>query len=99
MWKGANGTGGNYASSIKYTPHGAATSMILDGSGLTEARTYNSRLQPVSIQAGSLLTLGYYYCPGGASTCSTNNNGNVQRQTIMAGSGLPEPLITRTPIR
>jgi hypothetical protein len=69
VWKGANGSGGNYASSIKYTPHGALTSMILDGSGLTEATTYNSRLQPVSMQAGSLLTLGYFYCPGGASTC------------------------------
>ena len=91
MWKSGNGSGANYASSLKYTPHGAATSVILDGSGLTEATTYNSRLQPVSIQAGSLLTLGYYYCPGAASICSTTtnsgNNGNVQRQTISAGSG------------
>ena len=28
MWKGANGKRGNCASSIKYRPHGAATSMI-----------------------------------------------------------------------
>ncbi|HVP45172.1 MAG TPA: RHS repeat-associated core domain-containing protein [Bryobacteraceae bacterium] len=87
VWKAANGSGGNYTSSIKYTPHGALTSMILDGSGLTETTTYNSRLQPVSMQAGSLLTLGYFYCPSGASLCSTNNNGNVRRQTITAGSG------------
>lgn len=45
------------------------------------------RLQPTSTQAGSLLTLGYSYCPAGPSVsdCSTNN-GNMLWQTINDGT-------------
>src|SRR5262245_8352351 len=45
------------------------------GNGVTETRSYNSRLQPTQIQAGSLLTLTYGYS-------ANQNNGNVQSQII-----------------
>ena len=59
---------------VQYAPHGAIASILL-GNGMTEETTYNSRLQSMEIQAGSLLTLGYVYG-------TTNNNENVQTQTI-----------------
>ena len=46
---------------------------------------YNTRLQPASTQAGSLMTLSYYYCPSGGSRCTTNN-GDLARQGITRGS-------------
>jgi RHS repeat-associated protein len=63
-----------YASSIQYAPHGAPSQVNL-ANGVTETTAYNSRLQPTSIAAGSLLTLGFGYG-------TTNNNGNVVSQTI-----------------
>jgi len=45
------------------------------GNGIVQSESFNSRLQPTAIQAGSLLTLGYGY---GTSV----NNGNVLSQTI-----------------
>jgi hypothetical protein len=48
------------------------------GNGLTEHWVYDTnRLQPTSMTAGSLLTLGFGYG-------TTNNNGNVLQQTITA---------------
>jgi RHS repeat-associated protein len=67
---GVNG----YASGIQYAPHGAPSQVNLANS-VTETTAYNSRLQPTSITAGSLLTLGFGYG-------TTNNNGNVVSQTI-----------------
>jgi RHS repeat-associated protein len=63
----------SYASLIGYAPHGAMTSLTY-GNGLTESTSFNSRLQPTQIQAGSL-TLQYGYG-------TTNNNGNLLTQTI-----------------
>jgi len=64
----------SYASLIGYAPHGAMTSLTY-GNGLTESTSFNSRLQPTQIQAGSL-TLQYGYG-------TTNNNGNLLTQTIL----------------
>ena len=56
--------------------------------GLTETTTVNSRLQPASIQAAGLLTLGYtYQPPTGSTTTNTGNNGNIYEQTVTPGSG------------
>jgi RHS repeat-associated protein len=68
------GTQTTYVSSASYATHGAL-SQIAMGNGITETTSFNARLQPVSIQAGNLLTLGYTYSP-------TQNNGNAQNQTI-----------------
>ena len=63
-----------FTQSITYKPHGAPDQFTL-GNGLVETTTYNNRLQPTQIQAGSLLTLDFGY--GG-----TNNNGNILSQAI-----------------
>jgi YD repeat-containing protein len=68
------GTQTTYVSSASYATHGAL-SQIAMGNGITETTSFNARLQPVSIQAGNLLTLGYSFSP-------SQNNGNVQTQTI-----------------
>ncbi len=52
------------------------TSLAL-GNLLTESTAYNNRLQPTSITVGPLVSLGYAYG-------TSNNNGNVQSQTITA---------------
>ena len=57
----------------------AAISSLKLGNGIVETTTYNARLQPTSIQAGTLLALGYSYG-------TTQNNGNVLSQTITRGS-------------
>ena len=59
---------------VQYAPQGAISQINLHN-GLSETTGYNARLQPTSIQLGSLLTLGYGYS-------ATNNNGNVGSQTI-----------------
>lgn len=59
---------------VQYAPQGAVTQINLH-KGLSETTAYNARLQPISIQLGSLMTLGYGYNP-------TANNGNVASQTI-----------------
>ncbi len=64
----------DYASAIAYAPHGAVSSLTL-GNGLVETTGFNNRLQPTSIQAGSLMTLTFGYG-------TTSNNGNVLSQTI-----------------
>jgi len=71
----------NYTSTtsrIHYTAHGAIDSIQL-GNGLGESTSYNGRLQPTQILVPGLLTLGYDFG-------SSQNNGNVQRQTIARGS-------------
>ena len=65
-----------YVSTISYAAHGAMQTMAL-GNGLTETLSYNSRLQPLSIGVGSLVSFGYDYG-------TTNNNGNILSQTISA---------------
>ena len=68
------------ANRILYSPHGAVSRMRL-GNNLWEHTNYNSRLQPEQKGLGTastnsnLLQLDYNY--GG-----TNNNGNLQSQTI-----------------
>ncbi len=68
---------GGYASGIEYAAHGAISQMTL-GNSLVETTGFNTRLQPTSIAAGSLLTLGYWYGTG------ASNNGNLISQTITA---------------
>ena len=72
------------SSPIQYAAHGPISS-VARGNGVTETWMYNTRLQPASTQAGSLMTLSYYYCPSGGSSCTTNN-GNLARQGITRGS-------------
>ena len=80
-----NATAGrNYWSGGLYAPNGAIASDTL-GNTIAETNTYNHKFQPVGSQAGSLLTLSYFYCASQASSC-TSNNGNVQTQTIKRGS-------------
>ncbi len=76
---GNNTTYANLSAPNSYTPHGAIASMILTNGLLTDATTYNPRLQPTQIQASGLLTIGYDYG-------TSQNNGNVQSQTIIRGS-------------
>ena len=59
---------------VQYAAQGAISQINMHN-GLSETTGYNARLQPTSIQLGSLLTLGYGYS-------ATNNNGNVGSQTI-----------------
>jgi RHS repeat-associated protein len=74
---GVTGTGSrNYATSILYAPQGGMTSLAL-GNLLTESTAYNNRLQPTSISVGTLVSFGYIYG-------TSNNNGNVQSQSITA---------------
>ena len=79
---------GNYADHFTYTAAGAVSSMQL-GNNRWELTQFNSRLQPTQIALGStkfatgsttqgatdILKLNYDYG-------STQNNGNVQSQTI-----------------
>lgn len=71
-----NPVGGQYA----YAPHGAIQKMTM-GSGIVESTVWDPvRLQPTQVQAGSLLTLQYAYCPSGASGCASNNGNLLQQQ-------------------
>ena len=63
-----------YLSGTTYQTDGAIQAQTL-GNNLQITRSDNARLQPQTIQAGSLLSLNYGYN-------STNNNGNVMSQTI-----------------
>ena len=81
------GTGTTYASSILYAAHGAPASIPY--AKLTETTTYNARMQPASLQAGSLLALGFAYCSGGGSICASNN-GNLLKETIAVNSQSPQ---------
>ncbi|MDP9054301.1 MAG: RHS repeat-associated core domain-containing protein, partial [Acidobacteriota bacterium] len=86
--------GGNYASSIGYTPGGGFSGMTL-GNGLTQTYSWNDRLQPTGLTAAgagtTLLGLGFYPCTGQLPSCASGNNGNLQSQTInMPGLNLTQ---------
>ena len=68
-----------YVTGATYALQGALATLPFYN-GITETTTYNARLQPTTIQAGGLLTLSYSYG-------TTNDNGNVQSQTITRPSG------------
>jgi RHS repeat-associated protein len=74
-----------YASQLSYSAHGAITDLKL-GNNLWEHTSFNTRLQPTEIGLGTTqsgidrLKLNYAYG-------TTNNNGNVQTQTITVPSG------------
>ena len=87
-------TGGTltYASVSLYAPQGAVNQMTLHN-GLQEQDCYNARLQMAGLrvgtagpnstclyQSGDLLALGFGYA-------ATNNNGNLQSQSIAAPGG------------
>jgi RHS repeat-associated protein len=78
----AGGASADASNRLQYSAHGAITSMKL-GNGLWEHTAFNSRLQPTEIGLGTSSTdsgklqLGYAYG-------TTNNNGNLQSQTITA---------------
>jgi RHS repeat-associated protein len=78
----AGETNKTYASQFSYAAHGAVAAMQL-GNGKWEHTSFNNRLQPTLIGLGtssnesSILMLDYGYG-------TTNNNGNVLRQTIAA---------------
>ncbi len=71
-------TQASYASSVGYAPNESINSITL-GNNLLETTTFNTRFQPTQVQAGSLLTLGYSYG-------TSNNNGNIQTQSIFDGT-------------
>jgi RHS repeat-associated protein len=80
------GTAKTYASSITYASQGPIKQFNL-GNGLVEARTYDTyrqQLTGVSLGPnGSILNLGFDYCTNTPpQTSCTNNNGNLQSQTI-----------------
>jgi RHS repeat-associated protein len=80
------GTAKTYASSISYASQGPLKQFSL-GNGLVEVRsydTYRQQLTGVSLgPSGSTLNLGFAYCTGMPAPAScTNNNGNLQSQTI-----------------
>jgi hypothetical protein len=80
---GLNTVGATNYASAAYTPHGAISTLNL-GNGLAENWTYDpSRLQPLSMATGSLLSLGFSY---GASA---SNNGNLLGQTISVAGASP----------
>jgi RHS repeat-associated protein len=76
--------GGSYAT-VSYNAPGAITSMTM-GNGVVQNFTWNDRVQPTQLavthSGSSLLTLGFFPCAGGATSCSSGNNGNLQSQTI-----------------
>ncbi|HVW83561.1 MAG TPA: hypothetical protein VHB50_02725, partial [Bryobacteraceae bacterium] len=84
----ANATSTNYAGQVSYAPQGAIQSMAR-GDGLTEAWTYNNRLQPTGISVGttgsprSAFGLDLYYCAGKALACA-GNNGNIRTANLSA---------------
>jgi RHS repeat-associated protein len=78
-------TGKTYTSDFSYSAHGAVTELKL-GNNLWEHTIFNSRLQPVLVGLGTAQSIpnpqdinrfrvDYSYG-------STNNNGNVQQQTV-----------------
>lgn len=89
-YAGGNPSVANNPEVIKYTAHGAVSTMKL-GNGRWEHTNFNNRLQPVEIGLGteaadsSILQLSYTYGVrvGGVLDIS-KNSGNVEGQTIIA---------------
>ncbi len=75
-----NGSGVNYAQ-LTYTAPGDISTLTM-GNSLVESLTWNDRLQPVRIQAGSQLALDLFPCTAQATSCTSGNNGNVRSQKI-----------------
>ena len=81
----AGGAATDPVNRLQYSAHGAVSALRL-GNGLWEHTTFNSRLQPEQIGLGtvstnsSVLQLDYSYG-------TTNNNGNVQSQTLTLPGG------------
>ena len=76
---------GNYAT-LNYKASGAVNAMTT-GNGVTQTFSWNDRVQPTGLAVTgsgqtSLLTLGFFPCASGATSCTTGNNGNLQSQTI-----------------
>ncbi|MGA2434737.1 MAG: RHS repeat-associated core domain-containing protein, partial [Bryobacteraceae bacterium] len=67
---------------LSYLAPGQLSAELL-GNGVLENLTWNDRLQQtqISVGSGNLLALHFYPCQGGVTQCS-NNNGNIQSQTI-----------------
>ncbi len=87
---GAPSGGGttNYASAITYASQGPISQFTL-GNGLVENRSYDPyRQQPIGVTLGttsdstSVLNLGFSYCGTPPPASCTNNNGNLQSQSI-----------------
>src|SRR5258708_10693074 len=83
--------GGNYAT-IAYTAPGGMNALTM-GNGVTQQVSWNDRLQPTALSVKtasqtSLLALSFFPCPGGSTSCSSGNNGNLLGQTIT----LPGPV-------
>ena len=70
------------SSDVAYADHGAIQTLYR-GDGLTESWSFNNRLQPATIAAGSAFGVNLSYCANGASSCNTNN-GNVRSITQSA---------------
>lgn len=85
------GSTGNYITSLSYAPHGAVTEKAL-GNGLVDRTSYNNRLQPDSLSLSMsqsslwLLRNEFRSLPG-----STDNNGNIWKQTLTL-PGLSGPI-------
>ena len=82
-----SGGGDTYVSSVTYAAHGAPSQVSL-GNGIVENTSFNNRLQPCTISAGSHLTLSFAYGTGqpGCGDYS-DNNGNIREQQV-AGPGV-----------
>jgi RHS repeat-associated protein len=82
--------GRTYAAGLTYTAHGAIASVSVADWGMTQQTSFNSRLQPGTIElrrAGSLiLGLDYTYT---TTPTSAENNGNILSQTIRIGGTTP----------
>ena len=65
-----------------YAAHGGIQ-RLTRGDGITETTVYNTRLQPVSMAAGTLWSASLYYCDNEVAQCGTNN-GNLMEQKVTA---------------
>ena len=86
----AQGAASPYASGITYSTAGDIASMTF-GNGVIETRTFNDQFETIGVQAGSNLTLNYYYCndngatlsaAGAAVPCATGNTGSPWSQLL-----------------
>ncbi len=81
-----------YANSVVYTPQESLGSLAR-GDQQAETWSYNARLQPNLITVGNVFSAGMSYCPGGGTSCTTNN-GNIWQITL-GTAGIP-PNLTQT---
>lgn len=62
-----------YVNNVVYAPDDAVSTLPM-GNGTTETTTFNTRFQPTTIQAGSLLMMNYTYGTGTNGTAGDNGN-------------------------